>query len=72
MVHLVYPPNFCITIVFDFDVIFFGGAVGGTRCIMVYVKMVNDLLLGMFPCCLIIRENQFYSQWGIRALIAVA
>lgn len=52
--------------------VFFGGGRGGQGALWSMKKLVNDLLLGMFPCCLIIRENQFYSQRGIRALIAVA
>ena len=53
--HLVYPPQFCMTIAFDFSwddsntqrklertvVHNFSGGRGGTRCIMVCVKIVR-------------------------------
>ena len=53
--HLVYLQNLCITIIFDFSwgdyntqenletmvTPFFRGGGGGTRCIMVYVKIMN-------------------------------
>ena len=67
--HLVYPPEFCITIVSNFSWVlqssqeksktidmqfFFREGGGGTRCIMVYVKMVNSLRIQ--PSLLATRE----------------
>ena len=68
--HLVYPPEFCITIVSNFSWVLqsfqeksktmvkqnLGGL---TRCIMVYVKMVNCILVVNDSC----KQFTFFSSY---------
>ena len=68
--HLVYPPEFCITIVSNFPWVLqsfqeksktmvtqnLGGL---TRCIMVYVKMVNCILVVNDSC----KQFTFFSSY---------
>ena len=67
--HLVYFPKFCITIIFDFswddcntqeklETVVMQNFRGQTRCIMVYVKMVNTGISNFFA------YFKFHSDWG--------
>ena len=77
--QLVYPPKFCISIVFDFSwgdcntrekletMVYMQNFGGQTRCIMVYVKMVNCWFANdVKESLLVVKNKMHFSPLGTR------